>query len=117
MHGQWAHEALVRRHERPRLRLRGEGQPPTHHLRLDRLDGLVRVLSRRPHVRWVLEVRQYGGSYTEAMLAADAERAAGWTRGSRDAYVDFNNNGRAAAVRNARRLSELLRARAHRRVA
>src|SRR5919109_3073085 len=31
--------------------------PATFHLRLDRLDGLLRVLARRPHVRWVLEVR------------------------------------------------------------
>src|SRR5207249_9152845 len=31
--------------------------PSTFHLRLDRLDGLLRVLSRRAHVRWVLEVR------------------------------------------------------------
>ena len=139
--------------------------PSTYHLRLDRLDGLLRVLWRRPQVRWVLEVRhdswlvdevfdrlaranvalclhdwheqpvtgpltadfvyvrrhgtrrRYGGSYTEAMLAADAERVAGWTRGGRDAYVYFNNDGRAAAVRNARRLTELLRVRAHRRVA
>jgi uncharacterized protein YecE (DUF72 family) len=139
--------------------------PSSSHLRLDRLDGLVRVLARRPHVRWVLEVRhdswlvdsvfdrltranvalclhdwreqpvtgpitadfvyvrrhgtrrRYGGSYTEAMLAADAARVAGWTGGGRDTYVYFNNDGRAAAVRDARRLTELLRARAQRRAA
>ena len=137
--------------------------PSTFHLRLDRLDGLLRAVSRRPHVRWVLEVRhaswlidevverlaranvalclhdwqeqpvtgpltadfvyvrrhgtrrRYGGSYTDAMLRADAGRVAGWTRGGRDVYVYFNNDGRAAAVRNARRLSELLEARAGRR--
>jgi uncharacterized protein YecE (DUF72 family) len=44
------------------------------------------------------------------MLAADAERVAGWTRGGRDTYVYFNNDGRAAAAPNARRLAELLRA-------
>src|SRR5882724_12620804 len=137
--------------------------PSTFHLRLDRLDGLLRALSRRPHVRWVLEVRhaswlvdevverlaranvalclhdwreqpvtgpltadfvyvrrhgtrrRYGGSYTEAMLREDAARISGWTRGGRDVYVYFNNDGRAAAVRNARRLTELLEARAGRR--
>jgi len=31
--------------------------------------------------------------------------------------VELNNDGRAAAVRNARRLAELLRTRAHRRAA
>ena len=139
--------------------------PSTFHLRLDRLDGLLRALSRRPHVRWVLEVRhaswlvepvferlrranvslcphdwkeqpvtgpltadfvyvrrhgtrrRYGGSYAEAMLAADAGRVDEWTRDGRDVYVYFNNDGRAAAVRNARRLTELLRTRAHRRAA
>ena len=139
--------------------------PSTFHLRLDRLDGLLRVLARRRHVRWVLEVRhaswlvdavlerlaranvalclhdwkeqpvtgpltadfvyvrrhgtrrRYGGSYTDAMLTADAARVAAWTRGGRDVYVYFNNDGRAAAVRNARRLMELLEASAVRRAA
>jgi len=139
--------------------------PATYHVRLDRLDGLLRVLARRPQIRWVLEVRhaswlidavfdrltranvalclhdwreqpvtgpltadfvyvrrhgtrrRYGGSYREAMLAADADRIDAWTRGGRDVYVYFNNDGRAAAVRNARRLTELLQARAHRRAA
>src|SRR5205823_2624327 len=59
--------------------------------------------------------RRYGGSYTDAMLRDDAARVAGWTRGGRDVYVYFNNDGRAAAVRNARRLTELLQARAGRR--
>ena len=31
--------------------------PSTFHLRLDRLDGLLRAVSRRPRARWVLEVR------------------------------------------------------------
>jgi uncharacterized protein YecE (DUF72 family) len=57
----------------------------------------------------------YGGSYTDAMLRDDAARVAGWTRGGRDVYVYFNNDGRAAAVRNARRLTELLEARPGRR--
>jgi uncharacterized protein YecE (DUF72 family) len=139
--------------------------PSSFHLRLDRLDGLLRVLARRPHVRWVLEVRhaswlvndvfdrlargnialclhdwkeqpvtgpltadfvyvrrhgtrrRYGGSYGEAMLRADAARVAEWTRTGRDVYVYFNNDGRAAAVRNAHRLVELLEVAAARRAA
>ena len=111
--------------------------PSTFHLRLDRLDGLLRALSRRPHVRWVLEVRhaswlvepvferlrranvslclhdwkeqpvtdpltadfvyvrrhgtrrRYGGSYTEAMLAADAGRVDEWTRDGRLRHPRF----------------------------
>jgi uncharacterized protein YecE (DUF72 family) len=61
--------------------------------------------------------RRYGGSYTEAMLAADAGRVEAWTRGGHDVYVYFNNDGRAAAVRNARRLVQLLGARVRRRAA
>ena len=137
--------------------------PSTFHLRLDRLDGLLRVLARRPQVRWALEVRhaswmvddvferlrhanvalclhdwkeqpvtgpltadfvyvrrhgtrrRYGGSYTETLLRADAARVGEWTRGGRDVYVYFNNDGRAAAVRNARRLVTLLEEAAARR--
>jgi uncharacterized protein YecE (DUF72 family) len=137
--------------------------PPTFHLRLERLDALLRVLARRPHVRWALEVRhaswlvepvferlaranvalclhdwksqpvtgpltadfvyvrrhgtrrRYGGSYSEAQLRADAERVAAWTRGGRDVYAYFNNDGRAAAVDDARRLTELLAGRPARR--
>ncbi len=59
--------------------------------------------------------RRYGGSYTETMLRADARRVHDWTRGGRDVDVYFNNDGRAAAVRNARRLGELVDARAVRR--
>ena len=52
--------------------------------------------------------RRYGGSYTEAMLREDAARVAGWTRGGRDVYVYFNNDGGGAAVRNAHRLRDML---------
>jgi uncharacterized protein YecE (DUF72 family) len=51
--------------------------------------------------------RPYGGSYTEAMLRADAADIRGWRRRGLDVYVYFNNDGRAAAVRNALRLREL----------
>jgi uncharacterized protein YecE (DUF72 family) len=52
--------------------------------------------------------RRYGGSYTEPMLRADAAAIRQWRAGGRDVYVYFNNDGRAAAVRNALRLTELL---------
>ena len=130
--------------------------PASFHLRIDRLDGLLRVLARRPSIRWVLEVRhaswlvddvfdrlrranvalclhdwkeqpvtgpltadfvyvrrhgtrrRYGGSYADRMLRADAARVQQWTDDGREVYVYFNNDGRAAAVRNARRLATLL---------
>jgi uncharacterized protein YecE (DUF72 family) len=60
---------------------------------------------------------RYGGSYTERMLAGDAARVRDWIAGGRDVYVYFNNDGRAAAVRNALRVMQLLRASASRRAA
>jgi uncharacterized protein YecE (DUF72 family) len=62
-------------------------------------------------------VRRHGtggrdhGSYTEAMLRADARRVRGWLADGLDVYVYFNNDGGAAAVKNARRLRELLEGR------
>jgi uncharacterized protein YecE (DUF72 family) len=61
--------------------------------------------------------RRYGGSYTERMLEADAARIRGWIAGGRDVYVYFNNDGRAAAVRNAQSLTSRLGASAARRAA
>jgi uncharacterized protein YecE (DUF72 family) len=52
--------------------------------------------------------RRYGGSYSERQLQADAGRVLRWAAEGRDVYVYFNNDGRAAAVRNARRLTELV---------
>jgi uncharacterized protein YecE (DUF72 family) len=52
--------------------------------------------------------RRYGGSYTERMLQADARAIREWLRQGRDTFVYFNNDGRAAAVRNALRLAEIL---------
>ncbi|HEX6212015.1 MAG TPA: DUF72 domain-containing protein [Methylomirabilota bacterium] len=51
---------------------------------------------------------RYHGSYTEAMLRADARRIRGWLREGLDVYAYFNNDGGGAAVRNARRLGHLL---------
>lgn len=52
--------------------------------------------------------RRYGGSYDERMLREDAARVGSWAAEGRDVYVYFNNDGRAAAVRNARRLAHLV---------
>ena len=54
---------------------------------------------------------RYHGSYTDRMLEADAARIAGWLDGGLDVYVDFNNDGGGAAVRNALRLREMLEGR------
>ena len=51
---------------------------------------------------------RYHGSYTDRMLGADAERIARWLDAALDVHVYFNNDGGGAAVRNARRLRELL---------
>jgi uncharacterized protein YecE (DUF72 family) len=52
--------------------------------------------------------RRYHGSYTEAMLRADAGRVRDWLAEGLDVYVYFNNDGGGAAVKNAFRLRELL---------
>jgi uncharacterized protein YecE (DUF72 family) len=53
---------------------------------------------------------RYRGSYTEAMLAADARRISEWLDAGLDVYVYFNNDGGGAAVRNALRLRTMLTA-------
>jgi uncharacterized protein YecE (DUF72 family) len=52
--------------------------------------------------------RRYGGSYGERALRRDAARIRGWLADDRDVFVYFNNDGRAAAVRNALRLAALV---------
>jgi uncharacterized protein YecE (DUF72 family) len=51
--------------------------------------------------------RGAGGDYTARQLEQWAERIAAWRRG-RDVYVYFNNDWEGFAVRNARRLKEIL---------
>lgn len=51
---------------------------------------------------------RYRGSYTDAMLRADARRITGWLAEGLDVYVYFNNDGGGAAVRNALRLRQLV---------
>ena len=52
--------------------------------------------------------RRYHGSYTPAMLRADAARVRGWLRAGLDVYVYFNNDFHGHAWRNARALRTLL---------
>lgn len=52
---------------------------------------------------------RYGGSYGDRLLRQDAARIEGWAAEGKDVFVYFNNDGRAAAVRNALRLTELVR--------
>jgi uncharacterized protein YecE (DUF72 family) len=54
--------------------------------------------------------RRYGGSYSDAQLRQDAAAIHRWRQPDLDVYVYFNNDGNAAAVRNATRLRALLRA-------
>ena len=54
--------------------------------------------------------RRYGGSYPESMLRKDAASIRQWRMQGKDVYVYFNNDGRAAAVRNAARLAQLIAA-------
>ena len=50
----------------------------------------------------------YHGAYSDAMLAGDADRIAGWLGEGLDVYVYFNNDGGGAAVRDALRLREMV---------
>jgi uncharacterized protein YecE (DUF72 family) len=56
-------------------------------------------------------VRRHGTrrvGYPETALRADARAARAWLREGRDVYVYFNNDTRGHAVKDARRLAELL---------
>jgi len=50
----------------------------------------------------------YAGSYSEDDLRWWADRIREWSRGGRDVFAYFNNDGEGNAVRNATRLKELL---------
>ena len=50
----------------------------------------------------------YAGSYPDADLRWWADRIGEWTRGGRDVYAYFNNDGHGHAVRNAETLRALL---------
>lgn len=53
----------------------------------------------------------YGGSYTQQRLSADADRIAGILEGGRDVYVYFNNDLGGHAIEDARRLRRFVRSR------
>jgi uncharacterized protein YecE (DUF72 family) len=53
--------------------------------------------------------RRYGGSYSDRRLREDALRVEDWAAEGKDVFVYFNNDGRASAVRNSLRLTELIR--------
>lgn len=61
--------------------------------------------------------RRYGGSYSERMLRQDAVHVRSWAAEGKDVFVYFNNDGRAAAIRNALRLTQLVETDAARRQA
>jgi uncharacterized protein YecE (DUF72 family) len=50
----------------------------------------------------------YAGSYSEDDLRWWAGRIAEWEAGGHEVYAYFNNDGGGNAVRNARRLREIL---------
>ena len=50
----------------------------------------------------------YAGSYSDTDLSWWAERIQEWSKGGRDVYAYFNNDGGGDAVRNARTLRTLL---------
>jgi uncharacterized protein YecE (DUF72 family) len=50
----------------------------------------------------------YTGSYSGQALRAWADRVSGWVAEGRDAFVYFNNDVDGHAVRNARKLREML---------
>jgi uncharacterized protein YecE (DUF72 family) len=50
---------------------------------------------------------RYHGSYTDAMLRADARAIRAWRRAGLDVYVYFNNDFEGHAWENALRLKQL----------
>lgn len=53
---------------------------------------------------------RYRGSYADAVLQHDADRLCTWAERGLDAFAYFNNTADGAAVRDARRLQELVTA-------
>ena len=60
---------------------------------------------------------KYQGSYSDAQLAAWAERIKAWSRKLKAIYVYFDNDDRAYAVENALALKKMVKRRAERRAA
>jgi uncharacterized protein YecE (DUF72 family) len=66
--------------------------------------SVVYVRLHGPSDEWL-----YGGSYSDEALGWWADRVREWEGSGHEVYAYFNNDGDGHAVRNARRLRELLR--------
>jgi uncharacterized protein YecE (DUF72 family) len=66
------------------------------------------VTARAVYIRFHGSGAAYGGSYDDAALRPWAERIRSWLGDGHDVYVYFNNDGCAAAVRDALALREMV---------
>jgi uncharacterized protein YecE (DUF72 family) len=75
-----------------------------------RLPCILRATARRVYVRFHGPDAQalYAGSYSDEDLRWWADRVREWEAGGHEVFAYFNNDGEGHAVRNARRLLELL---------
>lgn len=74
----------------------------------DQLEVTGPVTGRFVYVRRHGTTGRYQGSYPPSMLESDARRIGAWRAANLDVYVYFNNDHRAFAVANARRLREIV---------
>ena len=101
-HDSWVHPdvfALLRRHGAAYCVMSGAGLPCV----LQATAPVVYVRFHGPDAHHL-----YAGSYPDADLAWWAERIREWDRAGHEVYAYFNNDGEGNAVRDARRLRELL---------
>ena len=90
---------LLERHGASYCVMSGAGLPCV----LRSTSSVVYVRLHGPSHDWL-----YGGSYSDDDLAWWADRMREWEGSGREVYAYFNNDGDGHAVRNARRLRELL---------
>ncbi|WP_035938833.1 DUF72 domain-containing protein, partial [Knoellia aerolata] len=101
-HPSWHEEAvfeLLARHRASYCVMSGAGLACV----LQSTAPLVYVRLHGPSNDWL-----YAGSYSDDELSWWADRIREWERAGREVYAYFNNDGDGNAVRNARRLRELL---------
>lgn len=101
-HPSWHQEevfALLERHGASYCVMSGAGLPCI----LRSTAPFVYVRLHGPSHDWL-----YGGSYSDGELSWWADRVREWEGSGREVYAYFNNDGDGNAVRNARRLRELL---------
>jgi uncharacterized protein YecE (DUF72 family) len=74
------------------------------------LPCILRATARRVYVRFHGPDAQalYAGSYSDEDLRWWSDRIREWEAGGHEVFAYFNNDGEGHAVRNARRLLELL---------